>query len=106
MHIQYLEMERDRWKMKIVIDIPDFIYKQILKKHVSKETIARIFSNGTPLPKGCGRLIDANKVDTAIYECFDGIQFYDGTGYDIYQEAKESIDKIHPIIEAERTDKE
>lgn len=37
---------------KIVIDIPDFLYKQILKKHVSKTTIARVFQNGIVLPKG------------------------------------------------------
>lgn len=37
---------------KIVIDIPDFLYEQILKKHVSKATIARVFKNGKILPKG------------------------------------------------------
>lgn len=47
---------------KIVIDIPDFLYKQILKKHVSKATIARVFQNGIILPKGHGRLIDADEI--------------------------------------------
>lgn len=42
---------------KIVIDIPDFLYKQILKKHVSKTTIARIFQNGVVLPKGHSELV-------------------------------------------------
>ena len=37
---------------QIVINIPDFLYKQILKKHVSKATIARVFQNGIVLPKG------------------------------------------------------
>ncbi len=46
-----------------------------------------------------GRLIDADEVDDAIYKCFEGIQFYDGTGYDIYSDSKESIDKI-PTVEA------
>jgi len=47
---------------KIVINMPDFLYKQILKKHVSKALIARIFQNGVVLPKGHGRLIDADKL--------------------------------------------
>lgn len=37
---------------QILINIPDFLYKQILKKHVSKATIARTFQNGVVLPKG------------------------------------------------------
>lgn len=37
---------------QILINIPDFLYKQILKKHVSKATIARAFQNGVVLPKG------------------------------------------------------
>ena len=41
---------------QILINIPDFLYKQILKKHVSKATIARTFQNGVVLPKGHGRL--------------------------------------------------
>ena len=49
--------------MKLVIEMPNFIYKQILKKHVSKATIAQIFKNGTPLPKGHGDLKDVSKID-------------------------------------------
>lgn len=47
---------------QILINIPDFLYKQILKKHVSKATIARVFQNGVVLPKGHGRLVDADEV--------------------------------------------
>lgn len=49
--------------MQMVIDIPDIIYKQILKKHVSKETIARIFSNGTPID------LDGLKSDMKALNC-------------------------------------
>ena len=38
--------------MQKVIDIPDFLYNQILKRHVSKRTIAKIFEKGVELPKG------------------------------------------------------
>ena len=50
---------------QILINIPDFLYKQILKKHVSKATIARAFQNGAVLPKGHGRLIDADALNFA-----------------------------------------
>lgn len=45
---------------QILINIPDFLYKQILKKHVSKATIARTFQNGVVLPKGHERIIDTD----------------------------------------------
>ena len=41
-----------------------------------------------------GRLIDADEVDDAIYKSFEDIQCYDGSGYDIYSDSKEIIDKI------------
>ncbi len=40
--------------VELVIKIPKFIYDQILKSHVSKKTITKIFSNATLLPKGHG----------------------------------------------------
>lgn len=95
--------------MELVINIPEEIYKLLKSEGTDlfgAEYILNAVANGIPLPKGHGRLIDANKVDTAIYECFDGIQFYDGTGYDIYQESKESIDNIQPIIEADKSESE
>ena len=55
--------------MQILINIPDFIYKHILKKHVSKRTIAKMFENGTILPKGHGRIAD---MDEAI-KCIEGV---------------------------------
>ena len=58
--------------MQILIDIPDFLYDQILKKHVGKEIIARVFQNGEILPKGHGRLIDADafeKDNLELWEC-------------------------------------
>ncbi len=48
--------------IELVIKIPQFIYEQIMKRHVGKMTIAHIFKNGKPLPKGHGRLIDADDV--------------------------------------------
>ena len=46
--------------MQIVIDIPEYLYKAIQSyKNPTKEETA--IANGTPLPKGHGRLIDADR---------------------------------------------
>ena len=64
--------------MKLVIDIPEEDYAVILanadivnkrKKHTLEEAVL----NGIPLPKGHGRLIDENQIDTVELE--DSITF-------------------------------
>ena len=61
--------------MELIIKIPDGeyedligLYKLGLDKHAYKTFIEMIcveaIANGTPLPKGHGRLIDADKLDT------------------------------------------
>ena len=55
--------------MQILINIPNFMYRHILKRHVSKRTIARVFQNGVVLPKGHGRLIDADKLNRKSMNC-------------------------------------
>lgn len=60
-----------RDKMQIVIDIPDVVYERFGYEYreencISKYTndiILNAFCNGTPLPKGHGRLIDADDLD-------------------------------------------
>lgn len=53
--------------MQIVIDIPDYVYcdiqayKTIFSDKV--EEVAKAIKYGTPLPKGHGRLIDAEILD-------------------------------------------
>lgn len=57
--------------MRIVIDIPDVVYERFGYEYreencISKYTndiILNAFCNGTPLPKGHGRLIDADDLD-------------------------------------------
>ena len=56
--------------MQIVIDIPECVYKSISSGKFDidgyfKQNLSDTFRNGTLLPKGHGRLIDADK---AIYE--------------------------------------
>ena len=49
--------------MQIVIDIPEKYYKEIKNIHFSDRNYEQdLILNGTPLPKGHGRLIDADAV--------------------------------------------
>ena len=47
--------------MQIVIDIPRGIYQTIKKAEVGN-LIYKAIKNGTPLPKGHGRIVDENKI--------------------------------------------
>lgn len=58
--------------MQIVIDIPDGIYDTIqADEMISREQLAVLqmhILNGAPLPKGHGRLIDADKIINSYKE--------------------------------------
>lgn len=55
--------------MQIVIDIPEKIYNDIRTKN-EHGIIFNAVKNGTPLPKGHGRLIDADKLNRKKKYCF------------------------------------
>ena len=46
--------------MQVVINIPDEAYAVLKSKPVLDNIAESIIANGTPLPKGHGRLIDAD----------------------------------------------
>lgn len=97
--------------MQIIIDIDETLYEILTNpnKFATMQTANRVceaVENGIVLPKRHGRLIDADEVNDAIYKCFEGIQCYDGTGYDIYSDSKEDIDKIPTIIDADKESEE
>lgn len=53
--------------MQIVIDIPNRIYKIVQNRTLNitdDEILENALKNGTPLPKGHGRLIDADSMKT------------------------------------------
>ena len=66
--------------MQIVIDIPEKEYELIMQSDgtvfadlSSKECMLHAIKNGTPLPKGHGRLIDAEALKKdADYSNYDG----------------------------------
>ena len=56
--------------MKLVIDIPEGFYEEVRKDpsvlappFLSCEKVGEIIANGTPLPKGHGRIIDESKIE-------------------------------------------
>lgn len=54
--------------MQVVINIPDEYFNDIKRRHkngnpVGSHYLERIVNLGNPLPKGHGRLIDANKLE-------------------------------------------
>lgn len=78
--------------MKIVIDIPEYIYK-ICQNH--GDIVYKSIANGTPLPKGHGRLVDMSEVLIKL------MQFYDGD-----KTIGQCLDEVNTIIEAEGSNKE
>ena len=74
---------------EIVIKLPEEEYEEIINSEdCGLHTLTRAIANGTPLPKGHGRLIDAD----AIWD------LYHDNDYDFY----EALDDAPTIIEAEK----
>lgn len=84
--------------MQIVIDIPEEIYNHTQEYKVggfNQENDTKLFmaiKNGTPLPKGHGRLIDADEIQ------FENTEF---ETYGDYCVAFDAIDDAPAIIEAD-----
>lgn len=62
--------------MQIVIDIPEKTYNMINAGLYDYGDMNVIIQNGTPLPKGHGRLIDADKIATHLEEMRDRWNYY------------------------------
>ena len=90
--------------MQIVIDIPEVFYEalkktdEILGGQRSGKTLMSVIYNavakGTPLPKGHGRLIDADVVDDNIYDLTRSMDLN-------YGQISEVVDNAPTIIEAD-----
>lgn len=57
--------------MKLIIDIPDMTYESIMKYQSIKEVGADFIRQGTVLPKGHGRLIDADKLKVDLVKTYE-----------------------------------
>lgn len=88
--------------MRLVIDIPEELYNHIKNDNVyyleDGENLYDIVKNGTPLPKGHGRLIDADSLKEAEqkWSCD-----YEQDGFSHVVEIRD-IDNAPTIIEADK----
>ena len=83
--------------MKIVIDIPQYIYehaKEQSEDNNDEWDAMRAIANGTPLPKGHGDLVDFDRLCK---------EYWDGNYMEIH---KDDLSNIKPIIEADKEGKE
>lgn len=84
--------------MKLIIDIPEEEYEEILSSEdCGLHTLTRAVVNGTPVPKGHGRLIDADKYRHLWVDIYDSS--YGGKCAKMF---KESVDNAETVIEADR----
>lgn len=86
--------------MKLIIDIPEETYEALVINQYcgSKSNLENMIVNGTPLPKGHGRLIDISP-----YEKFYNPSIVYETENDVHEKY---INTIPTIIEAEGSDAE
>lgn len=101
--------------MKIVIDIPEEEYRCVqITGHIGNTTqVSNAIFDGTPLPKGCGDLIDANYLkDVILLYNFHGnnkniVPYSDKRGYRLRQrEVDEAIINAPVIIKADKAESE
>ena len=88
--------------MKIIIDIPEYLYKEVVNdEEYGIERMRKVVINGTPLPKGHGDLIDRN-------ECLKlkMTDLYDKDGVTMYAVPTGNILRMKPIIEADKEEEE
>lgn len=83
--------------MKLVIDIPEEEYKRVKDGKWYGNGLADYIENGTPLPKGHGRLIDINNINKITLEnSWHYLCYEKGNGVVVYIDAP-------TIIEADTT---
>ena len=88
--------------MKIVIDIPDQKYKWIVNNpQTYTDDLCEAIRNGTPLPKGHGRIIDYGYVVDAIDDWINAEEYCYTNATDYL---RNRIRNAPTIIEAEGSD--
>ena len=98
--------------IELVIKIPEEIYQEAINSgysHLYDEEVASAVADGIPLPKGHGRLIDADYLkDVILLHSFHGsnkniVPYPDRRGYRLRQrEVDEGIINAPTIIEEEK----
>lgn len=87
--------------MKIVVDIPKYVYDTCkdlsLVADADVEKVGKAIANSTPLPKGHGRMIDADAFER---RCMFDINIED------IQDVIYALRDYKPIIEADKAESE
>ena len=83
--------------MYIIINVPEKEYKRmkLLRALSSDNECLRYILEGTPLPKGHGRLIDADVIDDNIYDLTRGLDLN-------YNQIIDVLDDVPTIIPADK----
>lgn len=81
--------------MQIVIDMSDDDYRKVQDGRASVSMMRKIIRNGTPLPKGHGRLIDAEELEECK-EIMNNIM-----GESKYAVRMDDVRNMQTIIESE-----
>lgn len=93
--------------MKVVIEIAKEVRDYIIE-HELQGIMAEAIANGTPLPEGHGRLIDAGKLTDEILKyqdkCRPNKNEYEMALYQAYDYAIYEIEDATTIIEADKED--
>ena len=80
--------------MQIVFDISEEDYKKVQDGRASVSMMRKAIRNGTPLPKGHGRLIDADNIKSYFSDREGG----DFTACHVY----DAVEDVPTIIEADK----
>lgn len=99
--------------MQIVIDIPEEMKAVIDRNGTNElvnETLWQAVKNGTSLPKGHGKLIDADKLNRTMYhkafETDSDMQKWDSGCWIRYKMFENSMEEMQTIIEADKESEE
>lgn len=87
--------------MKIVIDIPEVFY-EYCKAQTDATEIQLAVKNGVPLPKGHGRLIDADAEIKKIQDISDRVKNRNASCLDVYDGEIAAMRLASTIIEADK----
>lgn len=90
--------------MQIVIDIPEDLYKATINGLNAEEIwdLRVAIKNGTPLPKGHGRIVDIGKIDKDRIEKDNPIIYLTVNGDYIEAVSLDYLNGLQTIIEADK----
>jgi hypothetical protein len=94
--IRYATNQKVRCRMQVVINISEEDYEGLKRNDKFNDMhlnyYEKLIANGVPLPKGHGRLVDADEIDNNIYDLTRGMDLN-------YGQISEVVDTAPTIIE-------